>query len=38
LIANVIKAGGMEDYHKCATLETTTPVGAVIDGDLFKED
>jgi hypothetical protein len=28
----------MEDCNKCATPETTTPVGADIDGELFKED
>jgi hypothetical protein len=38
LIAEVIKAGGMEDCNTCATPATTTPVGADIDGDLFKED
>jgi hypothetical protein len=38
LIEKVIKSGGMEDCNMCATLATTTPVGAYIDGALFKED
>jgi hypothetical protein len=28
----------VEDINKCATLATTTPVGADIDGALFQED
>jgi hypothetical protein len=38
LMEKVLKAAGLQDFNRCLTPASTTPVGSYVDGAPFIED